>query len=166
MAEECTVSRITYINSPLHAAQDVLTITCQVKVCHWYSFDPEVSYSCAIMLQSLTIFQTFAEQATNLPQINFVSLKKSIYPILVNPGKDSNDGDNDDVDNDIPDGTENVEHQEEDVLFQGLEPIAATFANLELNMDSKVLASLLTDNPKLSQGSVEPQAKNIHVKAT
>ena len=97
-----------------------------------------------------------------------MSLKKSIYPILVNPGKDSNDGDNDDSDNDIPDGTENVEHQEEDVLFQGLEPIACittAFAKLELNADSKVLASLLTDNPEPSQGSVEPQAKKIHVKA-
>src|SRR5258708_1156226 len=41
MAEERTVSGITYVNSAFRALQSVSTVTNQVKVCQWYSFDPK-----------------------------------------------------------------------------------------------------------------------------
>ena len=36
------MSGITYVNSALHTLQSVSTVTNQVKVRQWYSFDPKV----------------------------------------------------------------------------------------------------------------------------
>ena len=150
MAEEHTMSGITYVNSVLCALQSISMVTNQVKVCQWYSFDPKVWDSSKISMYYLWWIVLGICKAANIPQMNFVSLKKYMWCSLINADQDSDD------DNDDSERNANVTlgRVVQDAEIDPVESIMTIFEQLDLNVDSKVLAKLLTDNPEQPGASI------------
>ena len=81
--------------------------------------------------------------------MNFASLKKYMWPSLIDTDQDSGE-DNDD---------ENNINTTADVIVQDMEldpvkSIVMAFEQLDLNMNSRALAKLLTDNPEQPDTSI------------
>ena len=89
------------------------------------------------------------EQVANVPQMNFASLKKYMWPSLIDTDQDSGE-DNDD---------ENNINTTADVIVQDMEldpvkSIVMVFKQLDLNVNSRALAKLLTNNPEQPDTSI------------
>ena len=85
----------------------------------------------------------------NVPQMNFMSLKKYMRPNLIDTDQDS--GEDNDNENNI-NATADVIVQ--DMELDPVESIAMVFKQLDLNVNSRALAKLLTDNPEQPDTSI------------
>ena len=90
------------------------------------------------------------EQVVNVPQMNFVSLKKYMWCSLIDIDQDLDD-DNDDSGNIANVTLGSIVHNAE---INPVESIIKMFEELDLNVDSKALAKLLTDNPEQSKATI------------
>jgi len=83
------------------------------------------------------------EQVANVPQMNFASLKKYMWPSLIDTDQDS--GEDNDNENNV-NATADVIVQ--DTELDPVKSIVMVFKQLDLNVNSRALAKLLTNNPE------------------
>ena len=82
--------------------------------------------------------------------MNFMSLKKYMQPSLIDTDQDSDDGNDDENINVDVAADAIVQNMELDPV----ESIVTVFEQLGLNVNSRALAKLLTDNPEQSDTSI------------
>jgi hypothetical protein len=154
MADERTVSGVTFVNTALRNRQKVSTIVDQLQVRQYYGFKEKVRGKAILQLIDLAdlLFKALADPRSKRPALRFSALKDyrrtQYISDFENSGGDEDISDDDSNGDDEETQSDAADLDEDQALAHGPFALGKFSKPLEhINMTSPILSKLLSDTP-------------------